>query len=410
MLAYRYPRRMIRIVLLLLATMLPSLAAAQMQVPVLRAEQTAGFEEWKTGFRGKALAAGIPAQVFDEAFTHVRYKPVDQEDTQPEFIRPIWEYIDNAVSSARISTGRQKAAELAQTLALIERKYAVEANILLAFWGMETNFGSFRGSTNTISALANAAYNSRRRDFAEDELLAALKIIASGEISAANLVGGWSGAMGHMQFIPTTYLEYAVDMDGDGRRNIWSDNPADALASAANYIRSIGWKSGAPWGVEVILPQGFDYSLIGEYENRKASFWNARGVSTVTGGKLPNHGATALIAPAGAHGPIFAIFPNFQVIRQYNMSVSYSLSVGHLANRIAGGGGFSAAWPRSDTQLTRSQIRELQERLAARGFDVGVIDGMIGPKTVEAVQAYQASAGLLADGYANLSLLQMLSN
>ena len=214
--------------------------------------------------------------------------------------------------------------------------------------------------------------------------------------------------MGHTQFMPSTYLRYAVDQNGDGRRDIWSDNPADALASTANYLRQLGWKQNQPWGVEITLPKGFDYALIGEYGTHNANFWNVRGVRTASGQKIPNHGATALLAPTGAKGPIFAIFPNFQIIRQYNMSVSYSLAVGHLSDRIAGGAPFNASWPRSDTPMTRANQREIQALLHKRGFDVGVIDGMIGPKTIEAIQAFQVSRGLLADGYATIELLNRL--
>ena len=384
-------------------------ASAQMTQPETRA--TSGtFTEWQFGFRKQALVAGISAQVFDAAFQNVRYNPRTRasDANQAEFIRPIWEYLDSAVSSRNITTGRQKATEFGTVLQAISRKYHVPAPTLLAIWSMETNYGGFRGTTNTIEALANTAHDGRRRKFAESELIAALQILSSGEITATNMLGGWSGAMGHTQFMPTTYLRYAVDQNGDGRRNVWSDDPTDALASTANYLRKLGWDNSAPWGVEVTLPRSFDYVLIGEYGTETANFWNTRGVRTTSGQKIPNHGATALLAPAGINGPIFAIFPNFQVIRQYNMSVSYSLAVGHLSDRISGGGAFTASWPRSDTPMTRANQREIQALLQKRGFDVGVIDGMIGPKTIEAIQAFQVSEGILADGYATTGLLDQL--
>lgn len=383
--------------------------SAQMTRPQPRA--TSGtFSEWQSAFRSKALSAGISAQVFDAAFRNIRYNPRTRatDANQAEFIRPIWEYLDSAVSSRNIANGRQKAADFTSTLQSISRKYHIPAPTLLAIWSMETNYGSFRGTTNTIEALANAAYEGRRTEFAETELIAALQILARGEITAPSMLGGWSGAMGHTQFMPTTYLRYAVDQDGDGRHNVWSDDPTDALASTANYLQKLGWDSSAPWGIEVALPNGFDYTLIGEYGTHNANFWNTRGVRTPEGRKIQNHGATALLAPAGATGPIFAIFPNFQVIRQYNMSVSYSLAVGHLSDRIAGGKAFKASWPRSDTPMTRANQREIQSLLQKRGFDVGSIDGMIGPKTIEAIQAFQVSQGLLADGYATLDLLNLL--
>lgn len=384
-------------------------ASAQMTRPETRA--TSGtFSEWQSGFRAQALAAGITAQVFDAAFKNARYNPQTRasDANQAEFVRPIWDYLDSAVSSRNITTGRQKATEFAPILQAIARKYRVPAPTLLAIWSMETNYGSFRGTTNTIEALANAAHDGRRQEFAKTELIAALKILTSGEITPATMLGGWSGAMGHTQFMPSTYLRYAVDQNGDGRRDVWSDDPTDALASTANYLQILGWDNHAPWGVEVTLPRNFDYALIGEYGTHTASFWNTHGVRTTGGQKIPRHGATALLAPAGVKGPIFAIFPNFQVIRQYNMSVSYSLAVGHLSDRIAGGAPFTASWPRSDTPMTRANQREIQTLLQKRGFDVGTIDGMIGPKTIEAIQAFQVSEGLLADGYASTRLLNRL--
>lgn len=399
---------------ILLLVSLPNLCTAQMTVPEQRAAgftaPQGSFGAWQSEFRQKALASGISARVFDDAFRHVRHNPQTRttDANQAEFVRPIWEYLDDAVSNGRVSTGRQKAADLSDTLATLERKYRVDGSVLIAIWGMESAFGGFRGNTNVISALANAAHDGRRREFAETELIAALKIITSGEISAAEMVGGWSGAMGHTQFMPSTYLRYAEDFNNDGRRNIWGDNPRDALASSANYFKALGWDHHAPWGVEVTLPNGFDYALVGEYQTQSARFWNGRGVRMEDGGNIPNHGATALIAPAGARGPIFAIFPNFQVIRKYNMSVSYSLAVGHLADRIAGGGGFNASWPREDHPLTRAQNREIQERLNALGLDTGGVDGMIGPASVEAIQAFQIHRGMLADGYATQAILDAL--
>ncbi len=401
-----------RVLILLL---LASPALADMQLPVQRAPnftpvQAAPMDAWQTQFRVRALAEGIPAAVFDEAFRNVRYESSTREAdaNQAEFVRPIWDYLDDAVSGARVNTGRTKAAELSDTLAALEQRYRVDGQILIAIWSMESAFGGFKGNTNVISALANAAHDGRRQAFAEAELIAALKIIAAGQISADRMVGGWSGAMGHTQFMPSTYLRYAQDYNGDGRKDIWGDNPRDALASTAHYLNQLGWDYRAPWGVEVRLPQGFDYSLIGEYQTQSARFWNDRGVRTVSGGQVPNHGATALIAPAGAQGPVFAVFPNFQVIRQYNMSVSYSLAVGHLADRIIGAGPFTASWPRGTEQLKRSEIREIQERLNAMGLDTAGVDGMIGPASIEAIQAFQVQNGMLPDGMPSRALLEAL--
>jgi len=400
--------RFMKACLICVAGLFPVAVAAQMTVPAARA--ATDFDTWRNGFRETALAAGISSKVFDTAFRSVRVTPRTRTNdaNQPEFVRSIWEYLDDAVSSSRISTGRAKANQLGSLLRSIERKYGVDSEALLAIWGMETNFGSFRGTTYTIEALANTAFDGRRRAFAEKELLAALEILARGDVTSAKMIGGWSGAMGHTQFMPSTYLRYGVDQNGDGKRDIWANDPADALASAANYLKRLGWKNNAPWGVEVTLPEGFDYALIGEYDTRSAGFWNTRGVRLTDGRKVPAHGATALIAPAGANGPIFAVFPNFQVIRQYNMSVSYALSVGHLSDRIVGSQQLQTSWPRNATPLSRAEQQEIQALLHKRGFDVGVIDGMLGPKSIEAIQTYQISIGALADGYATINLLKLL--
>lgn len=395
-------------ILMAFASCLPTLATTQ--VASVKTQSAAGFDTWQRGFRIKAISAGISGTTFDAAFNDIRYGPNtgNNDAGQPEFVRPIWDYLDRAVSPSHVSAGKSEAVNLRKVLANIERQFGVDSEILLAIWGIETNYGTFRGNIYTIEALANTAYFGRRRAFAESELIAALKILNKGDLKPADMLGGWSGAMGHTQFMPTTYLRFAVDYNNDGRRDVWSNNPLDALASSANYLRQLDWTKDQPWGIEVALPVGFDYSQIGEYDTQNASYWNSRNVRTTSGHKIPTYGATAILAPAGANGPIFAIFPNFQVIRQYNRSVSYAIAVGHLSNRIDGGGPLTAKWPRSETPMTRADQRALQTLLLERGFNVGVIDGMIGPKTIAAIQAYQLSVGLLADGYATQKLLNRL--
>ena len=395
-------------ILIMIAGWFPALAAAQDSLP--STNTASGFSTWRNDFRIAAIASGISANTFDTAFRNVEYdaRTRTADTNQAEFVRPIWDYLDDAVSTSRISTGRSKLRSMRGLLQALEREYRVEGKVILAIWGIETNFGSFRGNTYTIEALANAAYNGRRRAFAQTELIAALTILNRGDVTPPRMLGSSGGAMGHTQFMPTTYLRYAVDKNGDGHANIWSNDPSDALASTANYLHRLGWQKDQPWGVEVTVPRGFNYALIGEYETHTATFWNARGVRTVDGSRISDHGDTALLAPAGANGPIFAIFPNFQVIRQYNLSVSYSLAVGHLSDRIDGGDAFKASWPRNDRPMTRANQHEIQTLLQKRGFDVGPIDGMIGPRTIEAIQAFQASKGLLADGYATHSLLDRL--
>jgi membrane-bound lytic murein transglycosylase B len=372
--------------------------------------QFASFPAWRDAFRARALAQGVSAQTFDAAFhgVGVNAEVVHLDGRQAEFTKPLWEYLDGAASPARVDGGRAQAARLASTLSAIERRYGVDAPVVLAIWGMETNYGANRGSMRVIESLATLAYEGRRRGWAEEQLLAALRILQSGDVAPDAMRGSWAGAMGHTQFMPTSYLTYAVDFTGDGRRDIWSDDPTDALASAANYLARSGWTRGQPWGLEVRLPEGFNYGSADQSNIRPAADWRARGVTLVTGQPLPDHGPAAVIAPAGARGPAFAIFGNFFVIKKYNNATSYAIGVGHLGDRIAGRGPIAGAWPRGERELSRTEKIELQERLTARGYPTGKTDGVIGPDTITAIRAFQSRAGLTPDGFATAALLQEL--
>ncbi|WP_417614999.1 lytic murein transglycosylase [Oceanisphaera sp.] len=372
--------------------------------------ELADFNAWRTGFRAKALARGIKPAVFDRAFKDVTLSQqvIKLDGSQAEFTRQIWDYLDTATSTTRVNTGREKARALASTLQAIEARYQVDAKVILSVWGMETNYGSYRGNISTIAGLATLAFEGRRREFAENQLIAALQILQAGDITPERMRGSWAGAMGHTQFMPTSYLEYAQDFTGDGKRDIWSDDPTDALASTAAYLKRFGWQQGAPWGVEVTLPKGFDYASADQGNRQPVSVWRAQGVTTVTGQPLPDFGEAAILVPAGAHGPVFAIFNNFRVIRRYNNATSYAMAVGHLADKIAGGGEFVAKWPRNERALSRSEKIELQRKLTAKGFDTQGADGVIGPNTINAIRGYQQSLNQVADGYASASLLEQL--
>jgi membrane-bound lytic murein transglycosylase B len=326
------------------------------------------------------------------------------DSSQPEFARPIWEYLDSAVSDTRVATGRRLAAEKADDLARIEAAYGVDSEIVLAIWGLESAFGANYGDIPVIRALATLAWEGRRRDFAEEQLLQALRILDAGEFGPERMVGSWAGAMGHTQFIPTSFAAYAVDFDGDGRRDLWREDALDALASTANYLARFGWKRGAPWGVEARLPAGFDYALA-DGTRRPLAEWARLGVTTLDGAPLPSAGDAAIIAPAGARGPIFAVYDNFYVIRRYNNATSYALAVGHLGARIAGAGPFRQSWPRDDRTLSRTEKRELQIMLTRLGYDTGGVDGVVGPDTRTAIRGWQAAQGLPADGYDSGDLL-----
>ena len=384
----------------------------QSRAPVARdlpSPQPASFVEWRAGFRQRALAQGIRPDVFDAAFAGVgvNAEVVRLDGRQAEFTKQIWEYLDSAASPTRVETGRAKAAELSDTMAAIEARYGVDPQAVLAIWGMESNFGANRGTIPVVESLATLAYEGRRRSFAEEQLVGALRILQSGDVDPSHMVGSWAGAMGHTQFIPTSYLSYAQDFTGDGRRDVWSDNPRDALASAANYLAKSGWKKGAPWAIEVTLPEGFDWMQVGSRTQRPMAQWAGLGVATVDGKALPD-GWAALTAPAGARGPVFLIFDNFGAIETYNMADAYVFAVGHLADRLRGGAPFTGTWPRDLRALSYFERREVQERLTALGHDTGGVDAKMGPRTLAAIRSFQNSRHERPDGYPGLPVLEAL--
>tara|TARA_B100000700_G_scaffold118310_2_gene133081 strand:- start:1995 stop:3308 length:1314 start_codon:yes stop_codon:yes gene_type:complete len=374
-----------------------------------QAESPASFEAWLAGFRREARAKGIAESTLDRALADVRYQPkvLEYDRSQPEFVRPIWQYLDTAVSSSRVTNGRQRLAEHRVTAERMANRYGVPAEVLVAIWGVESNYGSNFGSFSTLDSLATLAFDGRRRDFAHDELIAALKIIQDGDIAPDRMIGSWAGAMGHTQFLPSSFLAYAEDGDGDGRRDIWGSIP-DVMASTANYLARAGWQAGEPWGVEVTLPADFDYSQTELATRRSSEAWAAQGVRAADGEVLPALAKASVLAPAGARGPAFLVGGNYRAILRYNNATSYALAVGTLARRVAGEPGISADWPRQETPLSRSQVRELQRALNARGFATGTPDGIMGPNTRAGLRAYQAAQGLTPDGFATVSLLERL--
>ncbi len=368
------------------------------------------FDTWRQGFRATALAQGIDPRLFDTAFAGVTPNEdvIGYDRFQPEFSKPIWEYLDSAVSQNRIREGRRNHRQLRRLLRQIEARYKVDSEVVTAIWGLESNFGQNRGSIYTIEALATLAFDGRRARYGRTQLIAALKILQAGHVAQGDMLGSWAGAMGHTQFIPTSFLALAVDYDGDGKRNIWADDPADALASTANYLQQNGWVQGQPWGVEVVLPEGFDYALADINNRQSARFWRRLGVTRADGGALPTYSEASLLLPAGAGNPVFAVYKNFRVIQRYNNSVSYAMSVGHLADRIAGGGPFITPWARDAAGFSREEIVELQTLLTAKGFSTGGTDGVAGAKTRTAIIAYQRSLGIEADGFPSAALLTRL--
>ncbi|MEX0319838.1 MAG: lytic murein transglycosylase [Ruegeria sp.] len=388
----------------------PVLRPAREVQQVTASSSNARFEAWVGAFKRRALEQGISSATLDAALRGVTYDPkvVKRDRNQSEFTKTIWDYLDSAVSDARIRNGKAALAKHRKTLEKIEAKYGVEKEIVAAIWGLESAYGTFRGSDSTIRSLATLAFDARRSTFFEEQLIAALRILDAGDVSASNMQGSWAGAMGHTQFMPTSYLDHAVDFTGDGKRDIWSDDPTDALASTAAYLAGFGWTSGLPWGVEVLLPEGFDYSNAKRELTKKPSDWARLGVVGVDGRPVSDHGLASILLPAGGQGAAFMIFDNFEVLERYNTADAYVIGVGHLADRIGGAGPIRAEWPRGDRALSFAERKELQQRLTQAGFDTQKIDGRIGPLTINAVRAYQLAEGLLPDGYASLRLLERL--
>jgi membrane-bound lytic murein transglycosylase B len=393
------------------ACSLPALGQQKGPVlPPIESYSAAGLAEWQANFKTRALAQGIPAAVFDTAFAEVALLPdvIKKDRSQDEFTRTIWDYLDRAVSDDRVASGQKALKKHSALLGDIEARFGVDRHILLAIWGLESAYGAVRGDISTIAALASLAYEGRRAAFFESELIALLQTMAEGKVKPAQLVGSWAGAMGHTQFMPSSYRALAVDFSGGGSPNIWDDDPTDALASAAAYLAKSGWKLGLPWGVEVVLPSGFDYGIAGNRTQRPPSAWAAMGVTRADGGALPDTWASVIL-PGGARGPAFLVTDNFAAIETYNRADSYVIAIGHLADRLQGGAPFVQIWPRDLRVLTLDERRAMQRGLIDLGLYVGEADGKVGPLTVAAIKALQRAKGRVPDGYASTEILDLLN-
>ncbi|MEM1006014.1 MAG: lytic murein transglycosylase, partial [Pseudomonadota bacterium] len=338
----------------------------------MRAVPNAGWDAWVAGFKGRAASQGITQTTVNRAFQGAGYLPevIERDRNQVEFKRSLEDYLAIAASDDRINTGKQMLQRYDGTLSRIEAQYGVDKEVIVAVWGLESRYGARRGDVQVVSAVSTLAYDGRRGAFFEKQLVAALRIIQEGDTSPGNMTGSWAGAMGHTQFIPTSYLAYAVDFTGDGRRDIWSDDPTDSLASTAAYLARAGWVRGQPWGGEV---------------------------GSVSGNPV------AVLQPQ-TPGPRIAVFRNFQVIKRYNNSDSYAIGVGHLSDRIAGGRPFQASFGPDATGLTLEDRKELQRRLTAAGYDTQGADGVIGNNTKSAISGYQRANGLSVTGQPSVAL------
>lgn len=396
--------------LAVLAASIPALAAPvpALAPPAGRGSAAAGssFRTFLESLWPEAQAQGVSRATFDAAFAGLNGPDpavAARRQGQSEFGRPIWEYLAGAVSSGRVGRGRALATRLEPVLAGIEGRYGVPRATILAVWGMESDFGAGTGTVPTIRALATLAFLDHRRGTFRAELVAALRILQEDHVAPERMMGSWAGAMGQVQFLPSSFLRYAVDGDGDGRRDIWT-SPEDALASTANFLKGEGWRADLPWGFEVVLPQGFDLSR----HRRTLAEFAALGARRVDGAPLPSTGEASLFLPAGRAGPAFLLTDNFEVVRAYNISDSYALAVGLLSDRLAGGGALAGRWPSGQPQLGRAGILEVQRRLTDLRLYADEPDGRLGKKTRDAVRRYQLAQDLPADGFADPALLAHL--
>jgi len=365
------------------------------------------FQYFLKDFRVEAIRAGIKPETYDKAIAGIaindRVKTLNE--TQPEHVRAVWEYLAGAVSDWRVSKGREMLSDNAATFRGIERKYGVPRETVAAIWGLESAYGRDQGSFNIFEALATLGYEGSRTAYAREQFIAALKIVELEKIEPSQMTSSWAGAIGHTQFVPTTFLNYGVDGDGDGKRDLWN-SAADALASAAHYLKESGWKSGEPWGTEVQLPAGFAYEDCDVDTQKPISEWAKRGVRTATGEDLSGGDAMAAIfLPAGYKGPAFLVRENFHVLLTYNAATSYALAVALLADRLKGAGDIIGAWPREELPLEKDERLALQQGLTALGYDAGEADGVLGRKTRAALRAYQKAHNLPADGFPTRDML-----
>jgi peptidoglycan lytic transglycosylase B len=390
---------------LLLALALAIGHAAPAAPQTATSPDTANFDAFLASLWPDARARGITRATFDLAFAGIAPDPrvIAATRRQPEYGKPFGAYVNSIASPARIAVGKRKIFRWAKTLVAVEKKFGVDRWIIAAIWGIESSYGRDADHWDIIRSLATLAQAGYRTPYFRNELLVALLILQQGHITRAKMLGSWAGAMGQAQFMPSNFMDYAVDFSGDGRRDIWQNVP-DVLASTANYLHKQGWRPKVPWGIEVVIPHGFDY------RRSRASFreWAALGLKRAGGGKLPVVGDAILFFPSGARGPAFLVTSNFDVIKRYNNSDVYAVAVGHLADRLRGRGPIHTAWPPDDRQLIRDERIALQKKLSELGYKVHDFEGHIDFDLRDAIRKVQLKFGMIPDGHPTAALLDRL--
>ncbi|WP_137168338.1 lytic murein transglycosylase [Salinimonas lutimaris] len=382
-----------------------TVACATLAAPAVSA--TDDFAQCKTRLAAKAVSQGVAKEVVDNAFSTITYvnRVIELDRSQPEFVTTFPSYYSKRVTNWRVSKGRQLMQKHWPMLTRLQQKYGIPPHYLVAFWGLETNFGGYKGTMPVLSSLATLACDERRSTYFTGELMTALKLAEREYLNPANMVGSWAGAMGHTQFMPSAYYKYAVDGDGDGQANLW-DSEADALTSAANFLNNLGWNQGTRWGREVVLPEGFDYRESGYGNRRSVIDWKALGITQADGSALPDSTLSAyVVVPAGHEGPAFLAYQNFRVIMRWNNSEFYAIAVGELANQIAGSDGLVASLPDLPA-YTRNDIMALQQKLNDEGYDVGKPDGIMGPATRSGIREFQLKHNMIADGFPAMDVMK----
>lgn len=374
------------------------------------------FQSCLANLRSQAIAKGVSGSSYDRYTQNLSpdYSVIERLNYQPEFSTPIWDYLSGLVDDERVQAGQQKLAQHRDVLNRVAAAYGVPAETVVAVWGVESNFGAISGSYPLLQALGTLSCEGRRQSYFRGEFFTTMRLLQRGDVTESQLKGSWAGAFGHTQFMPSTYDELAVDFDGDGRRDLVSSIP-DALASTANFLKRRGWQTGQPWGFEVKVPAGMSLSGEGRRNKKSLSSWVNRGLTRADGsaliqGNLSGSSQAGFMAPAGANGPVFLVFRNFDAIYSYNAAESYALAIAHLSDRLMGQSAFRTAWPTDDAGTSRAERREIQRFLLSRGYDIGEVDGLIGDKTRQAIRQEQTRLGLAATGRAGQQILRAFRN